>query len=153
MHASIVTPQEPATGLAKMRPETVEGNTKAGDMEDIADEKTLAVERNDSGAPTQDRSKRIVTHADAEALNGLVGDKGPTVGNHVISSASVGNHKTEWCATARGRDGLEQRLNQGRREYNIVRRLSGRACRTAFEGNPTTRGSGRRRVGKKKWRL
>ena len=43
MHASIVTSQEPATGLAKMRPETVERNPKAGDMEDIADEKTLTL--------------------------------------------------------------------------------------------------------------
>jgi hypothetical protein len=128
-----------------MRPETVERNPKAGDMEDIADEKTLAVERNDSRTPTQDGSKRIVTHADAEAVNGLVGDKGPTVGDHVVSSTSVGNHETRWCATACGRDGLEQRLNQRRREYNIVRRLSDRAGRTAFEGNPTTRGSGSRR--------
>jgi hypothetical protein len=128
-----------------MRPETVEGNPKAGDMEDIADEKTLAVERNDSRAPTQDGSKRIVTHADAEAVNRLVGDKGPTVGDHVVSSTSVGNHETRWCATACGRDGLEQRLNQRRREYNIVRRLSDRADRTAFEGSPTTRGSGSRR--------
>jgi hypothetical protein len=123
-----------------MRPETVEGNPKAGDMEDISDEKALAVERNDSSAPTQDGSKRIVTHADAEAVNGLVRDKGPTVGNHVVSSTSVGNHETKRGATARGRDGLEQRLNQSRREYNIVRRLSDRACGTAFEGNLTTRG-------------
>jgi hypothetical protein len=128
-----------------MCPETVEGNPKAGDMEDIADEKTLSVERNDSSAPTQDGIKRIVTHADAEAVNRLVGDKGPTVGNHVVSSTSFGNHETKWGATARGRDGLEQRLNQRRREYNIVRQLSDRACGTAFEGNPTTRGSGRRR--------
>ncbi len=99
MHPSIVTPQEPATGLAKMRPETVEGNPKAGDMEDISDEKVLAVERNDSSAPTQDGSKRIVTRADAEAVNGLVGDKGPMVGHHVVSSASVGNHETRYHLT------------------------------------------------------
>jgi hypothetical protein len=52
-----------------MRPETVEGNPKAGDVKDIADEKTLAVERDDSRAPTQDRSKRIATHTNAEAMN------------------------------------------------------------------------------------
>jgi hypothetical protein len=69
MHASIVAPQEPATGLVKMRPETVEGNPKAGNMEDIADEKTLAVERDDCRAPTQDGGKKIVTHTDTEALN------------------------------------------------------------------------------------
>ena len=128
-----------------MRPETVEGNPKARDMGDIVDEKVLAIERNDSGAPTQDGSKRIVTHADAEAVNGLVGNKGPTVGNHVVSSTSVGNHETKWGATARSRDGLEQRLNQSRREYNIVRRLHDRASGTAFKGNPTTRGMGNRR--------
>jgi hypothetical protein len=38
LHASIVASQEPATGLAEMRPETVEQNPKAGNMEDIADE-------------------------------------------------------------------------------------------------------------------
>jgi len=48
-----------------MRLETVEGNPKAGNMEGMADEKTLAVESDDGRAPTQDRGKRIVTHADA----------------------------------------------------------------------------------------
>ena len=45
MHASIIAPQEPATGLVKMCPETVEGNPKAGKMEDIADEKTLTLRK------------------------------------------------------------------------------------------------------------
>ena len=52
-----------------MRPETVKGDPKAWDMEDIADKKTLAVERNDCCSMTQDRSKGIVTHADVEAVN------------------------------------------------------------------------------------
>jgi len=34
-----------------------------------ADKKTLAVERNDHCSMTQDRSKGIVAHADAEAMN------------------------------------------------------------------------------------
>ena len=45
---------------------------KVVDMEDMADKKTLAVERDNSRAPAQDRSKGIVTHADAEVLHRLV---------------------------------------------------------------------------------
>jgi hypothetical protein len=41
-------------------------------MEDMADKKTLAVERDNSRAPAQDWSKGIVTRADTEALNVLV---------------------------------------------------------------------------------
>ena len=55
-----------------MCPETIKGDPKAWDMEDIADKKTLAVERDKSHSTTQDESKRIVAHADAEALNGHV---------------------------------------------------------------------------------
>ena len=72
MHASLVAPHETTPRLAKMCPETVKGDPEAGDMEDMADKKTLAVERDNSRAPAQDRSKGIVTHADAEALHGLV---------------------------------------------------------------------------------
>jgi hypothetical protein len=64
-------------------------------MEDIADKMTLAVERNDRCSMTQDRSKGIVTHADAEAVNGLVGNEGTMVGDHVVSGASVCYHETE----------------------------------------------------------
>ncbi len=70
MHASLVAPQETASRMSKMRPETVKGDPKARDMEDIGDKKTLAIERNDCCSVTQDRSKGIVTHADAEAVNG-----------------------------------------------------------------------------------
>jgi hypothetical protein len=126
-----------------MRPETVKENPKAWDVEDIADEKTLAIERDDGRSPTQDGGKRIVTHMDAEAVNGLVGDESPPVGNHVVSGASVGNHETR--STVSGRDGLEQQPNQKRREYNIVRQLSDRACGTRLKGDTTTRGVGSRR--------
>ncbi len=112
MHASVVAPQEPAARLAKMRPETVKRYPKVGDMEDIADEKTLAIERNGRRSTNQDRGKRIVTHADAEAMNRLVGNEGATVGDHMVCGASVRNHETGWGAMVIGRDGLEQRLNQ-----------------------------------------
>jgi hypothetical protein len=79
-----------------MRLETVQGDPKAWDMEDVVDKKTLAVERNNRCSMTQDRSNRIVTHADAEAVNGLVGNEGTTVGDHVVvSGASVCYHETE----------------------------------------------------------
>jgi hypothetical protein len=103
-----------------MRPETVKRYPKVGDMEDIADEKTLAIERNDRRSTTQDGGKRIVTHADVEAVNRLVGDEGTTVGDHMVCGASVRDHETEWGAVAIGRDGLEQRLNQRRRENNVI---------------------------------
>jgi hypothetical protein len=120
VHASLVAPQEPAARLVKMRPETVKRYPKVGDMEDIADEKALAVERNDHHSTTQDGGKRIVTHADAEAKNGLVGDEGTTVGDHMVCGASVRDHKMEWGVTAIGRDDLEQQLNQRWRENNVI---------------------------------
>jgi hypothetical protein len=64
-------------------------------MDDIADKMKLAVERNDRCSMTQDRSKGIFTHADAEAVNGLVGNQGTTVGDHEVSGASVCYHETE----------------------------------------------------------
>jgi hypothetical protein len=78
-----------------MRLETVKGDPKARDMEDVVDKKTLAIERNDCCSMTQDRSKGIVTHADTEAVNGLVRNEGTTVGDHVVSGASVCYHETE----------------------------------------------------------
>ncbi len=60
MHASLVAPQEPAARLAKMRPETVKRYPKVGGMEDIADEKTLAVERNDRRSTTQEGAKELL---------------------------------------------------------------------------------------------
>ena len=78
-----------------MRLETVKGDPKARDMEEVVDKKTLAIERNDRCSMTQDRSKGIVTHADAEAVNGLVGNEGTTVGDHVVSGASVCYHEME----------------------------------------------------------
>ena len=60
MHASLVAPQETAPRLAKMRPETVKGDPKAWDMEDIADKKTLAVERDNCRSTTQDRAKELL---------------------------------------------------------------------------------------------
>jgi hypothetical protein len=106
-----------------MFPETVKGDLEAGDMEDMADKKTLAIERDNSRAPAQDWSKGIVTHADAEALHGLVWNEGTPVGDHVVSGASVGNHKTGWGAMSSSRDGREQWLNQNRRENNVICRL------------------------------
>ena len=44
MHASLVTPQETTPQLAKMRLETVKGDPKAWDMENIADKKALVAE-------------------------------------------------------------------------------------------------------------
>ncbi len=120
MHASVVAPQEPVARLAKMRPETVRRYPKVRDMEDIADEKTLAIERNGHRSTTQDGGKRIVTHVDAEAVNGLVGDEGATVGDHMVCGASVRNHETGWGAAVIGRDGLEQQLNQRWRENNVI---------------------------------
>jgi len=60
-----------------------EGNPKAGVVKDIADEKTLAVERHDSRAPTQDGSKRIVTDVTREEA----------------AEAAVGGamRKRKWC--------------------------------------------------------
>ena len=63
-----------------MCPQTVKGDPEAGDMEDMADKKTLAVERDNSRAPAQDRSKGIVTHAERRPCTDLYEMKAPRSG-------------------------------------------------------------------------
>jgi hypothetical protein len=60
------------TPLMKMSPETVEGNPMRRDMENMVDQDALPIEQNDGYAPSQDRSKGIVTHANTEVPNRLV---------------------------------------------------------------------------------
>ena len=55
-----------------MGPETVEGDAKRRDVENMADQDVLLIERNDGCALPQDRSKGIVTHVNVEVLNCLV---------------------------------------------------------------------------------
>jgi hypothetical protein len=55
-----------------MGAETVEGNPKAQDVQYVADEKTLTIQRNNRSPATEDRGIRIVTHSNSKAANGLV---------------------------------------------------------------------------------
>ena len=72
MHTRVVAAHKTTTPLTKMSPETVEGDPKRRDMENMADQDALPIEQNDGHAPSQDRSKGIVAHANREVPNHLV---------------------------------------------------------------------------------
>ena len=72
MHTRVVAAHKTTTPLTKMGPETVEGDAKRRDVENMADQDVLPIERNDGCALPQDRSKGIVTHVNVEVLNCLV---------------------------------------------------------------------------------
>ena len=72
MHARVIAAHKIATPLTKMSPETIEGDPKCRDVENMVDQYALPVERNDGRAPSQDRSKGIVTHSNTKVPNRLV---------------------------------------------------------------------------------
>ena len=72
MHTRVVAAHKTTTLLTKMNPETVEGDPRRRDMDNMADQDALPIERNDGRAPSQDSSKGIVTHANTEFPNRLV---------------------------------------------------------------------------------
>jgi hypothetical protein len=72
MHTRVVGAHKTTTPLTKLGPETVEGDAKRRDVENMADKDVLPVEQNDGRAPPQDRSKGIVTHLNAKVPNRLV---------------------------------------------------------------------------------
>jgi hypothetical protein len=122
MQASLVTPQKATPKPTKMGTETVEWNPKAGDVQYVVNEKTLTI-------PTKDRGIRIVTHPNPKTTEGLVGNEGIAVGDHVVSGTGISHSKTERSAIARGRNGVHQRPNKDGRKNNVFYRLSSSARR------------------------
>jgi hypothetical protein len=57
---------------------------KVRNMETMANQDLLAIEKDDDGAIIEDRSKRVVTHVDPMPQDWVVGDKGRFVWNHVV---------------------------------------------------------------------
>jgi hypothetical protein len=55
-----------------MGAETVEWNPKAGDVQYVADEKTLTIQRNNCSPATEEGGIRIVTHSNSKTADGLV---------------------------------------------------------------------------------
>ncbi len=64
---------------------TVQGVTYVRDMETMANHDLLAVERDDGRVITEDRSERVITHADLTPQDWIVRDKGRFVWDHVVS--------------------------------------------------------------------
>jgi hypothetical protein len=58
-----------------MRAKAVERDHKTRNMEDISEKNALAIQRNDSGAATQNRKVQVVPHPDLKVYNHLVRDK------------------------------------------------------------------------------
>jgi len=109
--------------------ETVEWNSKAGDVQYIADEKALTIQRNNRSPATEDRGIRIVTHSNSKTDDGLVGNEGVVVRDHVVGGAGISHGKMERSPIARGRNGVHQRPNKDGRENDVFNRLSSSACR------------------------
>ncbi len=107
----------------KMGAGTVKWNPKAWDVKHIADEMTLTIQRNNGSPMTKDRGKRLVTHLNPKAADGLVRDERAAVRDHVVSGAGISHNQAERSTTAHGRDGFQQRLNQDGREEDVVNRL------------------------------
>jgi len=103
-----------------MGAETVEGNPKAGDVQDVADEQTLTVQGNNRSPATEDRGIRIVAHSNPETANGLVRNEGFAVWDHVVSGAGISHSKAKRSAIARGRDCFHQRPKKDGSEDNIL---------------------------------
>jgi hypothetical protein len=73
-------------------------------MEDVPYENAFSIEAEDSSATTKNRDVRIVSHADVEARDGIVGYERRLVGDHVIHGPGVSYRET----TARGQSGWRQ---------------------------------------------
>ncbi len=71
-HACLESPKESAPRLLEMCAETAEGHGKAGDVEDILDKNSLAVNKEYGGAVTKDGNKGVIAHLDLQICNGLV---------------------------------------------------------------------------------
>ena len=56
-------------------------------METIADENLLAIEGDNGCAVTKDGSKRVVTHSDAPAQDGIVRDERGLIREHVVGGS------------------------------------------------------------------
>ena len=77
-----------------MQAKAVERDHKATNMEDILKKDTLAIQRNDSVATTQNQKVQVVPHPDLKLCNCLVRDKSGLVQDHVISSIRISKRKT-----------------------------------------------------------
>jgi hypothetical protein len=106
MHASLVTPQKITPQLTKMGAETVKWNPKAWDVKHIADEKRLTIQRDNGSPTTKDWGKKIVTHSNPKAADGLERDESAAVRDHVVSGAGISHNQVERSTTACGRDGF-----------------------------------------------
>ena len=120
MHTRVVAAHKTTTSLTKMGQETVEGDAKRRDMENMADQDALPVEQNDGRAPPQDRSKGIVTHVNVEVLDRLVLDEGQTVWDHVVHCTSVRHDQSKSLHELLGGDSPVQSRQKGRRKNDIV---------------------------------
>jgi hypothetical protein len=67
-------------------------------MKDIADQDRFAVKGENSSAFAKNWSKGLVTHADVDTFDKMVGDEGTLIRKHVVGGASISNDE----ATLRG---------------------------------------------------
>jgi hypothetical protein len=72
-----------------MSTKAVEQSRKAGNVENMPDQNTLAVEDKDGRAVTEDQGKRVVAHLHGQSRDGFVADEAQLVRYHMVSGPSV----------------------------------------------------------------
>jgi hypothetical protein len=92
-HPSLVCAIECAATLGEVRVQTVEGHHKPRDVEGVADEDTLTIEGDNSGALTQNRDEGIIAHLHLKVGDGFVRYEGSLILKHVAGGPSIGNGK------------------------------------------------------------
>jgi hypothetical protein len=104
-HPSLVCTIECAATLGEVRAQTVEGHHKPRDMEGIADEDTLIVEGDNSGALTQNWDEGIIAHSHLKVGGGFERYEGSLIRKHVVSGPSIGHGKVFRQRNTNGRVG------------------------------------------------
>jgi hypothetical protein len=72
-----------------MSTKAVERNHEAGNVENMPNQNTLAVEGKDGHAAAEDRGKKVVAHPHGQSRDGFVSDEAQLVWDHMVGGPSV----------------------------------------------------------------
>ncbi len=81
-----------------MGTKTVKWDGQTRDVKSVPDKNPLAIQGEDSGAPTKDWKERVISHADAEICHLLVRYEGQCIREHMVGCPSISNNQT-LCVT------------------------------------------------------
>ncbi len=84
IHSQSKHPNESTTLLTLVSSKAVQGVAEVRNMEAMVNQDLLAIEGDDGRAMTKDWCERIIAHANSTSQDGIVGDKGRFVRDHVV---------------------------------------------------------------------